>query len=54
MRRFGESSEETATAVTIAPAAHSSYLPVRPDWLADWHESILEPALPMVDPHHHL
>ncbi len=32
----------------------SSYLPVRQEWLDRWHEEILEPALPIVDPHHHL
>ena len=32
----------------------SSNLPVREDWLAQWHEDILEPNLPIVDPHHHL
>src|SRR6202521_5990024 len=38
-----------------APAAqHSSNLPVREDWLAQWGEAILEPDLPIVDPHHHL
>jgi predicted TIM-barrel fold metal-dependent hydrolase len=38
-----------------APAAqHSSNLPVREDWLAQWREAILEPGLPIVDPHHHL
>jgi predicted TIM-barrel fold metal-dependent hydrolase len=35
-------------------AASSSYLPVRDDWLARRTEPILEPALPIVDPHHHL
>jgi L-fuconolactonase len=34
-----------------APTPH---LPVRPDWLAKRQEEILEPALPIVDPHHHL
>src|SRR5438270_11436207 len=29
-------------------------LPVRQDWLARWHEEVLEPDLPIVDPHHHL
>jgi predicted TIM-barrel fold metal-dependent hydrolase len=33
---------------------HSPYLPVRDDWLARRSEAILEPALPIVDPHHHL
>jgi predicted TIM-barrel fold metal-dependent hydrolase len=38
-----------------APAAqHSSNLPIREDWLVQWHEEILEPDLPIVDPHHHL
>jgi predicted TIM-barrel fold metal-dependent hydrolase len=27
---------------------------VRPDWLAQVQEDIIEPALPIVDPHHHL
>src|SRR5438874_13732503 len=34
-----------------APPAH---LPVRPEWLARRQEEILEPELPIVDPHHHL
>ena len=38
-----------------APAVqHSSNLPVREDWLAQWREEMLEPDLPIVDPHHHL
>lgn len=32
----------------------SPYLPVRDAWLARRTETILEPALPIVDPHHHL
>jgi predicted TIM-barrel fold metal-dependent hydrolase len=32
----------------------SPYIPVRDDWLAQSTEAILEPALPIVDPHHHL
>ena len=32
----------------------SPYLPVRDDWLARRTETILEPGLPIVDPHHHL
>ena len=35
-------------------AASSPYLPVRDDWLARRTEAILEPDLPIVDPHHHL
>ncbi len=34
-----------------APTPHP---PVRPDWLALCHEEILDPGLPIVDPHHHL
>jgi predicted TIM-barrel fold metal-dependent hydrolase len=30
------------------------HLPVRPDWLARHEEEILEPDLPIIDPHHHL
>ena len=36
-----------------APTA-SPYLAVRQEWLDRWHEEILEPDLPIVDPHHHL
>ncbi len=36
---------------TIAPTGH---LAVRPDWLEKRREEILEPDLPIVDPHHHL
>lgn len=32
----------------------SRHAPVRPDWLAQRREDILEPDLPIVDPHHHL
>ncbi|WP_422000663.1 amidohydrolase family protein [Reyranella sp.] len=34
--------------------AISAHLAVRPDWLAKGAEPALEPALPIVDPHHHL
>ena len=30
------------------------HLPVRPDWLALHSEPVLEPDLPIIDPHHHL
>jgi len=36
------------------PPAHSPYLTVREEWLARRMEVILEPELPIVDPHHHL
>ncbi len=32
----------------------SRHAPVRPDWLAKRQEEIIEPDLPIVDPHHHL
>lgn len=35
-------------------AGHSPYIPVRDDWLARVQEVALDPALPIVDPHHHL
>ena len=37
---------------TTAPA--NPFIPIRPDWLALHSEEILEPDLPIVDPHHHL
>jgi predicted TIM-barrel fold metal-dependent hydrolase len=40
-----------STDPATAPTPH---LPVRPDWLALRQEEILEPDLPIVDPHHHL
>ena len=39
---------------TTTQPASSPYLPVRDDWLARRTETILEPELPIVDPHHHL
>ena len=40
---------------TADPAtAPSPHLPVRDDWLARHREEILDPELPIVDPHHHL
>src|SRR5208283_4628716 len=35
-------------------AAISPHLPVRPEWLDRRREEIIEPDLPIVDPHHHL
>src|SRR5271165_3497039 len=35
-------------------AATSPHLPVRQDWLDRRREEIIEPELPIVDPHHHL
>ena len=34
--------------------AISSHLAVRPEWLSRRHEAALDPALPIIDPHHHL
>jgi L-fuconolactonase len=39
---------------TAGPAPIVHYLPVRQDWLDRRREPILEPELPIVDPHHHL
>ncbi|TXL77609.1 amidohydrolase [Vineibacter terrae] len=40
---------------TVDPALISNdFLRVRPDWLALRTEAVLEPDLPIVDPHHHL
>ena len=43
-----------STASTFATASSPYYLPVRQDWLDRRKEPILEPDLPIVDPHHHL
>ena len=40
--------------MTTRPSLSSHFLPIRPDWLAKRQEEILEPGLPIVDPHHHL
>ncbi len=36
------------------PAATPTYIPVRQEWLDRRREPILEPELPIIDPHHHL
>ena len=38
--------------MSVQPLSPSA--PVRQEWLDRWHEEILEPDLPIVDPHHHL
>jgi predicted TIM-barrel fold metal-dependent hydrolase len=43
-----------AQAPAASPNRVPSQAPVRNDWLARHTEEILEPALPIVDPHHHL
>jgi predicted TIM-barrel fold metal-dependent hydrolase len=40
--------------MTTASAPLSRHLPVRPEWLDKRREDILEPELPIIDPHHHL
>ena len=37
-----------------APQMPAVQAPVRPDWLAKRTEEILEPGLPIINPHHHL
>ena len=42
-------------ATSTAPAAKSGlYADPREDWLAQYTEEIIDPARPIVDPHHHL
>jgi len=41
-------------ATTPPPTPGPTYIPVRQDWLDRRQEPILEPALPIIDPHHHL
>lgn len=36
------------------PHANRSHFPIRPDWLALHEEPTLEPALPIIDAHHHV
>jgi predicted TIM-barrel fold metal-dependent hydrolase len=35
-------------------AGGQHYVPIRPDWLASTPEEALDPAQPIIDPHHHL
>src|SRR5215468_10544298 len=37
---------------TASPSPY--YIPIRADWLDRRKETIIEPDLPIVDPHHHL
>src|SRR5215813_12553784 len=46
---------QSATMQSATPRAPTSvHLPVRHDWLDRRREAIIEPELPIVDPHHHL
>ncbi|MCW5746605.1 MAG: amidohydrolase family protein, partial [Alphaproteobacteria bacterium] len=38
----------------IIPPRLGNVFPPNAEWLAKWREDALEPALPIVDPHHHL
>jgi L-fuconolactonase len=38
----------------MSSASHQHYIAVRPDWLATQQEEALDPAQPIIDPHHHL
>jgi L-fuconolactonase len=49
-----ELAAETAMQSPDPMTAPNPHLPARPDWLALRQEDILEPELPIVDPHHHL
>ena len=48
------SSTAQAQAPAAAPQMPAVQAPVRQEWLAKRTEQILEPGLPIVDPHHHL
>ena len=55
---LGATALTSGAALAQAPAAPptmpASQAPVRNDWLAKHIEDILEPGLPIIDPHHHL
>ena len=40
--------------MSTTTTGHAPYIPVRDDWLARATEAALDPARPIVDPHHHL
>src|SRR5437763_1015633 len=44
----------SAQAPAAAPQMPAVQAPVRSDWLARRTEAIIEPGLPIIDPHHHL
>jgi predicted TIM-barrel fold metal-dependent hydrolase len=37
-----------------AAGTSNDFIPVRPDWVGSVREQVLEPDLPIIDPHHHL
>src|SRR6266568_3119886 len=50
----GAQAQVQAQAPAAAPTMPAVQAPVRQDWLAKRTEEILEPDLPIIDPHHHL
>jgi L-fuconolactonase len=36
------------------PVAPAGFIPVREDWVSRLREPVVEPDLPIIDPHHHL
>jgi len=44
----------TKTGTTTTATAPSAPIPIREDWLAQRREDPIDPALPIIDPHHHL
>src|SRR5262249_40885701 len=51
----GEEPMQSATMQSVTSGvAPSVHLPVRQDWLDRRRKAIIEPELPIVDPHHHL
>src|SRR5258708_3126794 len=50
----GEGSQMEPAMPSDPATAPTPHLPVRPEWLALRREEILDPELPIVDPHHHL
>jgi hypothetical protein len=52
--KSGHDGGEMSAASAPASGPNAGYLPVRQEWLDRRRESILEPELPIIDPHHHL
>lgn len=42
------------SSASARPSISPHFLPVRPDWLARRQEEVIDPDLPIIDPHHHL
>jgi L-fuconolactonase len=54
--RVGGAQEQPRENTTVPQSAipPGRHAPIRPDWLDRRHEEIIEPDLPIVDPHHHM